>query len=272
MSNYRNRCLVFLLFALSLPGMLLAQSSSSSSGQTQSDEGIGGMGYTVHSSADLGYRFSSLAGSRGMYNTLVNLQTGPRVLDQTLSMRSKDHQGLPFDNLFINSVGWGGDADNYLRARADKDKWYDFQASFRRDENYFDYDLLANPLNPPTSSPYVPVTDSPHNFATWRRMTDVDLTILPQSMLSFRLGYSHNNMTGPSFTSLHTGTDGLLYQPWNTTLNDYRLGVDWRLLPGTVLSYDQTLSYYKGDTSQQLFPFAPALLPGGRQRGTGAAD
>jgi len=262
MSNHRSRCLIFLLL-VSLPGMMRAQSSSSSSGQSQSDEGISGMGYTVHSSADLGYRFSSLDGSRGMYDTLVNLQTGPRVLDQTLSMRSNDHQGLLFDNLFINSVGWGGDADNYLRARADKDKWYDFQASFRRDENFFDYDLLANPLNPPTSSPNVPVLDSPHNFSTWRRMTDVDVTILPQSFLSFRLGYSHNNMTGPSFTSLHTGTDGLLYQPWNTTVNDYRMGVDWRFLPGTVLSYDQTLSYYKGDTNQQLYPFEQALLPGG---------
>ena len=84
-------------------------------------------------------------------------------------------------------------------------------------------------------------------------MTDVDLTLLPQSALSFRLGYSHNNMTGPSFTSVHEGTDGLLLQPWNTTVNSYRVGADWRFLPGTVLSYDQTLDYYKGDTSQQLY-------------------
>ncbi len=55
----------------------------------------------------------------------------------------------------------------------------------------------------------------------------------------------------------------LLYQPWNTTVNDYRIGVDWRFLPGTVLSYDQTLDYYKGDTTQQLAPFEQALLPGG---------
>jgi hypothetical protein len=94
-------------------------------------------------------------------------------------------------------------------------------------------------------------------------MSEVDLTLLPQSKLSFRLGYSRNNMTGPSFTSLHTGTDALLYQPWNTTVNDYRMGVDWKFLPGTVLSYDQTLDYYKGDTTQQLAPFEQALLPGG---------
>ena len=39
-----------------------------------------------------------------------------------------------------------------------------------------------------------------------------------------------------------------LLQAWNTTMNSYRMGVDWRILPRTVLSYDQFLDYYKGDT------------------------
>jgi hypothetical protein len=34
-------------------------------------------------------------------------------------MQSVDHQGLLFDNLYLNSVGWGGDPNNYLRLRAD---------------------------------------------------------------------------------------------------------------------------------------------------------
>ncbi len=61
-----------------------------------------------------------------MYNTLVDLHTGPRVLDQMLSMRSENHQGILFDNLLIHGMGWGGDPENYLRFNADKDKWYDF--------------------------------------------------------------------------------------------------------------------------------------------------
>ena len=55
-----------------------------------------------------------MTGSGDMYDTLVNLQTGPRILDQTLSMQSVDHQGLLFDNLYLNSLGWGGDPNNYL--------------------------------------------------------------------------------------------------------------------------------------------------------------
>jgi hypothetical protein len=82
--------------------------------------------------------------------------------------------------------------------------------------------------------------------------------------LSFRLGYSHNNMTGPSFSSVHEGTEGFLLQPWNTTMNSYRMGVDFKIAPRTVLSYDELFDYYRGDTDSSLASFAPALLPGGR--------
>jgi hypothetical protein len=94
-------------------------------------------------------------------------------------------------------------------------------------------------------------------------MSDVDLTLLPQSRVSFRLGYSRNNMTGPSYSSVHEGTEGFLQQAWNTTMNSYRFGVDWKAAPRTVISYDQFFDYYKGDTDYQLSPFAPALLSNG---------
>jgi len=240
-----------------------AQTAGSNSGQSQAQpEVVERGGYVIHQSVEIGYRVSDVTGSEQMYNSLVDLRTGPRFLDQSLSMQSQIHDGLLFDNLFINSFGWGGDPNNGLRARVDKNKWYDFRANFRRDQTDFDYNLLANPLNPSTSSPSIPVTFSPHAFATRRRMSDFDLTFLPQSPVDFRIGYSHNNMTGPSYSSVHEGTDALLFQAWNTTLNQYRLGADVKLLPRTVLSYDQFLDYYKGDTTWQLAPFAQALLPG----------
>jgi len=230
-------------------------------------DGIARGGYQIHQSIELGYRTTDVTGSGDMYDTLVNLQTGPRILDQTLTMQSVDHQGLLFDNLYLNSVGWGGDPNNYLRLRADKNKWYNLQTSFRRDQYFSDYDLLANPLNPPPPpapggvTPSIPILNSPHEFETTRRMSDVDLTLLPQSFVSFRLGYSHNNMTGPSYSSIHEGTEASLLQDWNTTMNSYRLGVDFRIAPRTVLSYDQFLDYYKGDTDYQLNPLNEALLP-----------
>ena len=232
----------------------------------------------IHSSGELGYRSTDVSGSTAMYDTLVNLQSGPRILDQTLSMQSLDHLGLLFDNFYLNSAGWGGDPNNYARLRADKNKWYNLQASFRRDQNFFDYDLLANPLNPPPppaiggSTPSIQALNSPHLYDTTHRMSDVDLTLLPQSRVSFRLGYSHNNMTGPSYSSIHEGTDALLLQGWNTTMNSYRMGVDLKIAPRTVLSYDQFLDYYKGDTDYQLAPFAPALSIHRNSGGAGLAD
>ena len=77
-------------------------------------------------------------------------------------MQSLDHQGFLFDDLYLNSFGWGGDPNNALRLRADKDKWYNLQGSFRRDHYFSDYNLLANPLNPPTSNPSIPALNSPN--------------------------------------------------------------------------------------------------------------
>ena len=137
-------------------------------------DGVTRGGYQIHSSVELGYRSNDVSGSGDMYDTLVNLQAGPRILDQTLTMQSVDHQGLLFDDLYLNSFGWGGDPNNAARLRADKNRWYNLQSSFRRDQNFSDFDLLANPLNPPTSTPSIPVLTSPHLFATTRRMSDVD--------------------------------------------------------------------------------------------------
>jgi hypothetical protein len=241
---------LLLVLVCTFPSATVAQSTQQ--GSSRSTPEVVSGGYVIHQSIDLGVRISDTTGSLDMYSTLVDLHTGPRVLDQSLSMRSENHQGVLFDNLLMHSVGWGGDPDNFLRFRADKNKWYNFRASFRRDQNYFNYNLSANPLNPSNSVPNVPVGSSPHVFDTRRRMSDVDLTLLPQSRLSFRLGYSRNNMSGPSYSSIHEGSDPLLDQRWNTTLNSYRAGLDFRIVPRTVVSYDQFLDYYKGDTNWQL--------------------
>jgi hypothetical protein len=253
--------------ALSAQTPVASPAPAPAAAPTVEADGVTSGGYQIHSSVELGYRSTDVTGSGDMYDTLVNLQTGPRILDQTLTMQSVNHQGLLFDDLYLNSFGWGGDPNNALRLRADKNKWYNLQSSFRRDQYFSDYDLLANPLNPPPppapggSTPSIPILDSPHLFDTTRRMSDVDLTLLPQSRVSFRLGFSHNNMTGPSYGSIHEGTEASLLQGWNTTMNSYRMGVDFRVAPRTVLSYAQFLDYYKGDTDYQLNPINEALVP-----------
>jgi len=220
-------------------------------------------GYQVQQSVEFGYRFTDVTGSQAMYGTLINLNQGPRLLQQSVSMEAPQHTGLIFDDLNVSSFGWGGDPENAAQARMSKFHYYDLNFLFRRDQNYFDYDLFANPLNPPTSKPSLPVDSSPHASYNMRRMYNFDLTLFPQSKVSFRLGMLHNRANGPTYSSVHVGTDAMLNQGWNVTDNLYRFGLDVKALTRTTISYDQFLDYAKNDTDYSLAGFATYLLPNG---------
>jgi hypothetical protein len=210
-------------------------------------------GYSVHQSSDLGGHIVGYSGSPSMWDTLVNLQSGPRILSFSLDMRSTDTKKTPFfDVLTTSNFGYGGDPLNTTILRMSKGKIYDFTGSFRRDRQYFDYDLLANPLIPDNAVPYAPLLNSPHLFNTVRRITDGGITIMPLSRVSYRLEYTFNVAEGPSYSTIHEGADPLLTQYWRNSTSTYRAGIDYKLFPKTILSYDQLYTYYKGDTTWQL--------------------
>jgi hypothetical protein len=213
--------------------------------------------YHVRQTVEFGYRDSLINGNMNNYQTFENLGSGIRLFDYTLEMRSLDHQGLLFDNLSFSNFGYGGDPNNVTRLRIEKNKWYDFRGMFRRDENFWNYNLLANPLNPASSNPAVPIVNSPHALDLTRRMQDYDLTLLPQSRLRFRLGYSRNVNEGPGFTTLDGGTEPVLAENFKYTTNAYRAGVDFRFLSKTTISFDELLTYFKQDSgvTDQNFPF-----------------
>src|SRR5579864_4756570 len=112
--------------------MAVGQNSGTSS------EGVDNGNYNYQGSLEFGYRFVDTKANESTYDTFVNQQQGPRVFDQTLSVRSLNHQGILFDNLFVSSFGWGGDPENASRLRISKNKWYNFNLTFRRDQNNWD--------------------------------------------------------------------------------------------------------------------------------------
>ncbi|WP_263358963.1 hypothetical protein [Acidicapsa ligni] len=214
-------------------------------------------GYAVHQSFDLGGHIANTVGSGSMYDTLVNLQSGPRILNHTLEMHAlPTSKHTLYDTLFEGSTGYGGDPNNFTTLRMSKGKLYDFQGIFRRDRQYFDYDLLGNPLVPlgVVSNGYTfpQVENATHLFNTVRRMTDTTLTILPISKLSFRVGYSQNINQGPSYSSIHMGTEGLLFQNWRNSTDTWLGGVDWKPFPRTTFTFEEHVTHYKGDTNWQL--------------------
>lgn len=246
-----------LLLSLLLGATLSGHAQSASDKNPLAPQGTVKYGYAIHQSVDLGGHIANYSGSGAMYDTLVNLQTGPRILSQSLDMHATEgSKHFLFDTLFAASAGYGGDPNDFTVLRISKGRLYEFDGTFRRDRQYFDYDLLDNPLVPAglTSNGYTfpQVENSPHLFNTLRRMTDVDLTLFPISRISFHAGYSQNVMEGPTFSSIHEGTEALLLQNWRNSTDVWRVGVAWKPLTHTVLGYDEVIQHYKGDTSWLL--------------------
>jgi hypothetical protein len=214
-------------------------------------------GYVIHQSVDLGGRIADYSGSGSIYDTLVNLQSGPRILSQSLDMRATGKTKYPFfDTLIMANSGYGGDPNSFTMLRVAKKKLYDFQGLFRRDREYFDYNLFDNPLVPAgvISNGYTfpQVLHSPHLFNTVRRMTDINLTVLPLSTVSFRAGYSQNVNQGPSYSSQHNGAEALYLQNWRNSTDTWLGAVDWKPFSKTTLTFEESVSHYKGNTNWQL--------------------
>jgi hypothetical protein len=238
---------------------------------TEANQGENWGGYEVKQSAEFGGRISDFTGSQAMWDTFVNLGSGPRLLEYTLDMRSPNHTGKLFDDFSLSNFGYGGDPVDVTRLTFTKGKLYTFNGSFKRDQNIFDYDLFANPLNPTSSNPTIPVLNSPHEFLLTRRMTDVNVGLFPVSKIRFKVGWSRVVNEGTSFSSVHEGTEGLLDQPTLNTSDNFSFGVSFRLIPKTAINFDQFFTHFKNDTSaflapaglQSVFGFPGFTLAGG---------
>src|SRR5690348_6618708 len=66
----------------------------------QAVEGIDNGNYHYQGSFEFGYRFVNTHGSQAIYDTFVNQRQGLRLLDETLNVRSLNHEGGLFDTLF----------------------------------------------------------------------------------------------------------------------------------------------------------------------------
>jgi len=229
-------------------------------------------GYLIRQSADLGGHLVGVSGSGAMYDTLVNLHAGPRILGQTYNMHAlPGTKHALMDSLSAFGNGFGGDPINFAKLSFFKGKLYAFSGTFRRDRQYFDYDLLANPSIPAgISTPYGmaagvattavvaqrQVNQSPFLFNTVRRMTDTTLTILPLSKVSVRLGYSQNIFQGPSLSPGYAiGTsDQLLMEYQRNSTDDFLAAVLWKPFELTTLTFEEQVNHYKADSSFTIAP------------------
>src|SRR5208283_1090453 len=68
--------------------------ASSPSPPPSGDEGKEIGGFRVTQSIELGGRITEVTGSQAMYDTLIDQQTGVRILEQSLTMQSLTHQDV----------------------------------------------------------------------------------------------------------------------------------------------------------------------------------
>ena len=243
-------------------------------------------GFLIRQSADLGGHLVGISGSSAMYATLINLHSGPRIMGQTYTMHALPGTKHPvFDSLSAFGNGFGGDPINFAKLSFFKVKLYEFSGTFRRDRQYFDYDLLGNPGIPSgTSTTYgvsagIPTTaaiahpqvnQSPYLYNTVRRMTDTTLTLLPLSRVSFRLGYAQNIFQGPSLSPGYSiGTsDQLLREFQRNSTDDFLAAILWKPLALTTLTFEEQVDHYKADS---YFTIAPGQFNVQEADGTPAA-
>jgi hypothetical protein len=250
-----NHVFLIAVLILALPLSALAQA------QQPEEPGRVWGDYTVHASVEFGGHIADSEGNQGMYQTLVDINSGPRLLEQELTMQSNSRVGGLFDNLYTSSFGFGGDPNGMARLRLEKHHWYNFVANYRRDKNVFDYDLFGNPLNlnagivtcgagcsnafTPSALPWF--SNSTRTQWVTRNMGDFALTLLPQSKVSVRLGYSRNASYGAIANTLEAPLRSILLEDSQWKSDRYNGGVDIKYLPRTTISLDFFWEHDKND-------------------------
>ena len=93
-------------------------------------------------------------------------------------------------------------------------------------------------------------------FNTVRRMMDTNLTILPLSKVTFRVGYSHGIFQGPStMTNRSIGKyDQLLDMYQRNGTDDFLGAIDWKPWTHTKLTFEEQVDHYKADSVYTLDP------------------
>ena len=135
-----------------------------------------------------------------MYDTLVNLQSGPRVLGETFELRALPGNKHPGRYLTAFGSGFGGDPNSFTKLDLSKGKITNSLALPPRPP-VLRLRSAGQPEYPPASIPirarprplrWPQVNQSPFLFNTVRRMTDTSLTMLPLSKVTYR---SHTRRT-----------------------------------------------------------------------------
>jgi hypothetical protein len=205
-------------------------------------------GYNIVNSVETGYRFFTLSGSLDKYRSDENFGNGIRLLSGSLGVHSKNGNGHLFDEIVITTGGLGGDPYQSATLKVDKNRVYQYDMSWRQND-YFNPGLVTD------GGAEQHLLDTSHTFQ------DHNLTLFPQSWVSFSLGYSRSVQSGAGLSTVQlydtsspsdsTGTVFPLFTNVKRLQNDYRLGGQLHWL-GFTLDWMHGWEDFKDDTPFQI--------------------
>ncbi len=122
---------LFLLTAVSqIQGQMVAPTSEPV-GPVRGDEWSG---YNIVNSFETGYRLVDISGNQNKYRSDENLGNGIRLLSGFFGMNSKSGTAKYFDELLVNVNGLGGDPYESATLRLDKNRVYQYDLSWRKND------------------------------------------------------------------------------------------------------------------------------------------
>ncbi|HXB68147.1 MAG TPA: hypothetical protein VNY05_07880 [Candidatus Acidoferrales bacterium] len=218
--------------------------------------------YNITQSFEIGYRWSLVGGDLGEYRSDVNYRNGLRLLGSSFTINSKDGHGHYFDSIVLNTMGLGNDPYQSASLRIEKNNLYRYDMLWRLNDYY---------------NPGLTVAGGLHLMDNIRRMQDHDFTLLPQSHVRFRVGYSRDTQTGPALSTAiefdNNGSGVPVFSDVRRQWNEYRLGADADFA-GFKFTVLRRWDFFKDDTpSSSLGTVAGGTLnPLGALSAVSAAD
>ncbi len=209
------------LIAVLMAGGAAAQQTIAPTPETAgSSRGDNVSDYNIVDSFETGYRFDTVGGNAGTYQSDVNYGNGIRLLNSFLTINSKDGHGTFFDELVLTTQGLGNDPYESATLRVQKNKLYNYDFTWRLND-YVNPGLVTGGAT------------GDHYMNTSYTMQDQELTLFPQSNFKIFLGYSRSYQAGPALTTellLNSQTDplpmmGNVKREWN----EYRAGNEFTI-------------------------------------------
>jgi hypothetical protein len=180
-------------------------------------------GYNITDTFETGYRFATVGGDLGNYQSDVNYGNGIRLLSSSFTANSKNGQGTWFDDLSVTTMGLGNDPYQAATLRVEKNRWYEYDFSWRQNSYY---------------NPGLTIALGQHLEDLVHRWQDHDLTFFPQRWYRIHAGFSDVTETGPALSTVNlftfTGNQFPIFSNVRRRSYEYRLGVDldiasWRI-------------------------------------------